>query len=79
MIQTNIRSILIILKGVLAPFFYFTKTYKMKTIVIEIRDAEGGEDAKLLVGEMKNIYIKACKLNNFTYEVKEEKYGLVIL
>jgi len=34
-------------------------------IKIEIRDAEGGADAKLLVGEMKTIYTKAAKNNNF--------------
>jgi protein subunit release factor A len=37
----------------------------MEKIQLEIRDAEGGTDAKLLVGEMKNIYIKAAKNNNF--------------
>jgi len=36
----------------------------MEKINLEIRDAEGGTDAKLLVGEMKNIYIKTAKLNN---------------
>lgn len=37
----------------------------MEKIILEIRDAEGGSDAKLLVGEMKTIYIKAAKLHNF--------------
>jgi len=37
----------------------------METIYLEIRDAEGGKDAKLLVGDMRNIYIKAAKRNNF--------------
>jgi len=37
----------------------------MEKIQLEIRDAEGGTDAKLLVGEMKNIYIKTAKNNNF--------------
>jgi len=36
----------------------------MKTYKLEIRDAEGGTDAKLLVEDMTNIYIKACKINN---------------
>lgn len=36
----------------------------MEKINLEIRDAEGGTDAKLLVGEMKNIYIKTAKNNN---------------
>ena len=34
-------------------------------IQIEIRAAEGGADSKLLVCEMKNIYIKTAKLYNF--------------
>lgn len=36
----------------------------MEKITLEIRVAEGGDDAKLLVGEMKNIYIKTAKLHN---------------
>lgn len=37
----------------------------METIYLEIRDAEGGQDAKLLVDDMKNIYIKTAKRQNF--------------
>ena len=37
----------------------------METIYLEIRDAEGGQDSKLLVEDMKNIYIKTAKKNNF--------------
>ncbi len=36
----------------------------METIYLEIRDAEGGKDAKLLVGDMRDIYIKTAKINN---------------
>lgn len=36
----------------------------MEKILLEIRDAEGGTDAKLLVDVMKDIYIKTAKLNN---------------
>lgn len=36
----------------------------MEKINLEIRHAEGGTDAKLLVGEMRDIYIKTAKLNN---------------
>jgi protein subunit release factor A len=36
----------------------------MKKILLELRASEGGEDSKLLVGEMKNIYIKTAKINN---------------
>lgn len=37
----------------------------MSNVIMEIRAAEGGEDAKLLVTEMSNIYIKAAKLQGF--------------
>ena len=37
----------------------------METIYLEIKDAEGGKDAKLLVEDMRDIYIKAAKINNF--------------
>lgn len=37
----------------------------MEQITLEIRDAEGGQDAKLLVNDMANIYIKTAKINNF--------------
>jgi protein subunit release factor A len=46
---------------------------------LEIRDAEGGTDAKLLVNDMKDIYIKACKNNNITFSIDSEKEGLVCL
>lgn len=37
----------------------------METIYVEIRDANGGDDAKLLVEDMKNIYTKTAKNKNF--------------
>jgi len=37
----------------------------MEKIILELRAAEGGQDAKLLVGDMMNIYIKAAKNNDF--------------
>ena len=37
----------------------------MEKISLEIRDAEGGSDAKLLVNDMMSIYIKAAKNNKF--------------
>lgn len=36
----------------------------MKKIILEIRASEGGEDSKLLVGEMRDIYINTAKNNN---------------
>jgi protein subunit release factor A len=45
----------------------------MKTtekIKLEIRAAEGGEDAKLLVNEMADIYKKAASINSFAHSVE---------
>lgn len=36
----------------------------MEKIILEIRASEGGEDSKLLVSEMRDIYIKTAKNNN---------------
>ena len=43
----------------------------METIVIEIRASEGGNDSKLLVNDLTNIYIKSCRNNNFSYKVED--------
>lgn len=43
----------------------------MDEIILEIRDAEGGEDAKLLVQDMADIYIKSAKIYNFDYKTVE--------
>jgi protein subunit release factor A len=32
----------------------------METVIIEVRAAEGGEDAKLLVGDMAQVYIRTA-------------------
>jgi len=37
----------------------------MDKIILEIRAAEGGQDSKLLVKDMVNIYTKVCSQNNF--------------
>ena len=49
----------------------------MEKIVIEIRDQEGGGDAKLLVQEMKNIYLKTIKNNGFKILSLTERDGIV--
>jgi protein subunit release factor A len=36
----------------------------MEKVILELRASEGGEDSKLLVNEMRNIYIKTAKNNN---------------
>jgi protein subunit release factor A len=43
----------------------------MEKIILEIRDAEGGDDAKLLTEDMANIYIKAATNNNFKVKTIE--------
>jgi protein subunit release factor A len=43
----------------------------MEKIVIEIKGAEGGKDAKLLVDDMASVYTKASKNNGFTIDVKQ--------
>ena len=49
----------------------------MEQIILEIRDAEGGEDAKLLVADMRDIYIKTAKINSYNWKIKEAKDGFV--
>lgn len=51
----------------------------MGKINLEIRDAEGGTDAKLLVTEMLNIYTKTARLNNLECNVVEERSGFAHL
>lgn len=48
----------------------------MEKIILEIRASEGGNDSKLLVKDLTDIYLKSCKNNNFTYNV-EDKDSLV--
>ena len=50
---------------------------KTQTIKLEIRAAEGGEDAKLLVKEMSDIYKKSATVNNFTHKVEHWTPGYV--
>jgi protein subunit release factor A len=44
----------------------------METIVVEIRASEGGNDSKLLVNDLTDIYTKSCRNNNFSYKVVEK-------
>ena len=37
----------------------------MKKYILEIQSSEGGEDSKLLVDDMFNIYAKIMQKNNF--------------
>ena len=40
--------------------FLKIKEMKMETVIVQIRAAEGGDDAKDLVNTMLGIYTKAC-------------------
>ena len=58
----------------LCNYIYYNKKkpnkMKAQTIKLEIRAAEGGEDAKLLVNEMTDIYKKSANVNNFSYKIE---------
>lgn len=49
----------------------------METIILEIRDMEGGQDAKLLVSDMADIYTKFCSKNNVEMKKLEERSGFI--
>jgi protein subunit release factor A len=45
---------------------HFLETEKfMQSVIVEIRAAEGGDDAKLLVEDQLRIYNKFCSLNGY--------------
>lgn len=50
----------------------------MKTY-IEIRDAKGGRDAKILVDEMADIFQRSAKLNGFSCGIDHWREGFVVL
>ena len=43
----------------------------METIKLEIRASEGGNDSKLLVKDLTDIYTKVCRTKDFIYKVEE--------
>jgi protein subunit release factor A len=47
----------------------------MEKITLELRSAEGGDDAKLLVKDMAKIYIKAASVQNFSSGISEDGTG----
>jgi|GEM_PF-3876905 len=50
---------------------------KNEKIILEIRIGEGGNDAKLLIKDMLDIYIKSAKNQNFEYKIFEERDGYI--
>ncbi len=49
----------------------------MKNYVLEIQNSEGGEDSKLLVEEMYDIYSKVMQKNHFAHTVISRRAGFV--
>lgn len=49
----------------------------MKKYILEIQSSEGGEDSKLLVNDMFDIYTKVMQKNNFEYSVDSKRYGYI--
>jgi len=48
---------------------------QIEKIVLEIRASEGGSDSKMLVEDIKDIYLKSARNNNFGFEVSESRSG----
>lgn len=48
---------------------------KTEKLFLEIIDGEGGEDAKLLINEMCDIYIKNARTHKHTIELIETRDG----
>ena len=48
---------------------------KKQSIIIEIRASEGGNDSKLLVTDLMNIYLKSARNNDFSSKIVEERDG----
>ncbi len=53
------------------------KQIKMETQILEIKSSEGGEDAKLLVFDMADIYTKFCSKNCIEMKKLEERSGFI--
>lgn len=51
----------------------------MSRIIVEVRAAEGGEDARLLVREQATIYIKLSERRGLGVEILDERSGAVTL
>ena len=49
----------------------------MEKITLEIRASEGGDDSKLLVQDLYNIYQKTCRINNFNITNTDCRDGMV--
>lgn len=52
---------------------------KQETIILEIRAAEGGSDSKLLVEDLRDIYLKSARNQSFDFKIEEQRNGLCII
>lgn len=50
-----------------------------ESIIIELRSSEGGNDSKLLVKDMLDIYIKSTKNQNFSFKINENRDGFATI
>jgi protein subunit release factor A len=48
-------------------------------ILLELRAAVGGDDSKLLIGDMKDIYLKTCRNNSLEFKIVEENDALIVI
>jgi protein subunit release factor A len=49
----------------------------MEKYILEIQSSEGGEDSKLLVEDMYNIYSKVMQKNHFAYGIVNKRLGYI--
>jgi protein subunit release factor A len=48
-------------------------------IILELRAAVGGDDSKLLIKDMRDIYLKVCRNNSFEIKILEDNDALIII
>lgn len=48
---------------------------KTEKIILEIRASEGGNDSKMLVEDLRDIYLKSANLNNFECGIQDSRSG----
>jgi len=47
----------------------------MKSLIVELRSAEGGDHSKILVNDMTTIYRKVAEKNKLNFSILEERSG----
>ena len=49
----------------------------MEKIILQLRKSEGGKDSELLIKDMADIYEKAARIENFSFQILEERRGYI--